>query len=234
MKTKFYFLPLFLVMILALSACGQKNQEKINSNLNEDIIIDVNEENFEEDYEASMEEMFAKGKSFKCLVSQENPEGEMDFIYYIDGKKERFRTEARVTDKAQGLVINSVSIFKDNYNYFWDDLTNKDGMKMKIEEDDSDDEYYQDDSDIEDEERLDLNERFNLKCSSWKVDEDMFELPKDKSFKDMSDLLNSFNNIPEMGSGSNEQNASDIDYCSFCSLVPAGGDRDDCLSSCAQ
>ena len=46
MKTKFYFLPLFLVMILALSACGQKNQEKINSNLNEDIIIDVNEENF--------------------------------------------------------------------------------------------------------------------------------------------------------------------------------------------
>ncbi len=231
MKTKFYFLPLFLVMILTLSACGQKNQKENNTNLNEDIIIDVNEENFEENYEASIEEMFAKGKSFKCLVSQENPEGEMDFVYYIDGKKERFRTEARVTDKSQGLVINSVSIFKDNYNYFWDDLSNKDGMKMKIEEDDSDDEYYQDDSGIEDEEGLDLNERFNLRCSSWKVDEDMFELPKDKSFKDMSELLDPFDAISELGA---ESDGQDIDYCSFCDLIPAGSERDDCLSSCAQ
>jgi hypothetical protein len=231
MKTKFYFLPLFLVMILALSACGQKNQEKINSNLNEDIIIDVNEENFEEDYEASMEEMFAKGKSFKCLVSQENPEGEMDFIYYIDGKKERFRTEARVTDKAQGLVINSVSIFKDNYNYFWDDLSNKDGMKMKIDEDNDN---YQDDSDFEDEEKIDLDERFNLKCSSWKVDESMFELPKDKSFKDMSELLNPSNLLYEVGGGNSEEDIDNIDYCSFCDLVPAGDERDNCLSSCAQ
>ncbi|HOZ53149.1 MAG TPA: hypothetical protein PK142_00545 [bacterium] len=234
MKTKFYFLPLFLVMILALSACGQKNTGNNNSDSRDDVIIDLDEENFEEDYEASMEEMFAKGKSFKCTVSENNSEGEMNFIYYIDGKKERFRTEARVTDKTQGLVINSVSIFKDDYNYFWDDLTNKDGMKMKIEDDEDDNDYYQNDSEIEDDEKLDLNERFKLKCSSWRVDENMFDLPKDKSFKDMSELLNSFNAIPEMGSGSDEQGSGAVDYCSFCDLVPAGGDRDECLSSCAQ
>lgn len=235
MKTKIYFLPIILLAVLVLSACGNKNQSSNEPILNgsEEVVIDSNEDDFE-DYEATIEEMFLKGKSLKCLMSDEGPEGKIDIVYYIDGKKERFRAESKITGNSHlGGVMNSVSILKDGYSYSWDDLINKDGIKFKIEEDEMDDEVYDNDFGLEEEfEGSELDEKFNLKCSSWRVNEKMFDLPKDKSFKDISDTSDSFDEMYDINSEADIN--SDMDFCSFCILLPEGADRDECLSDCSQ
>ncbi|MFA7601167.1 MAG: hypothetical protein WCY43_02980, partial [Patescibacteria group bacterium] len=141
--------------------------------------------------------------------------------------------EMKTIDKEQGLEINSVNIIKDNWSYFWDDLTNKDGMKINLEEDDED--LASDDLEDEDE-LVDMDEVFDFKCKSWKVDNSKFDLPKDKNFKDLSSLMNTFNQSIPVSSGQgideNSFNMQDIDLCAYCEMIEDPADKQECLSSC--
>lgn len=232
MKRKIYLLPVVLLAVLILSGCSSKNNENNNTTLEDgEVIIDLSDENSSAEYEATMEEMFLKGKSLKCTMSDKSEDVEIDAVYYIDGKKERFRAEAKMTASALGEPINSVSIVKDGYTYIWDDLTNTDGSKFKIEDEEDDYDEYDNDFGFEEEsDDLDLDEKMNLKCTSWKVDNDMFDLPKDKTFNDMSDLSNSFNDMSDVDMEFDAD--GEMDYCSICNMIPEGEDRDECLSAC--
>ncbi|MFA7050053.1 MAG: hypothetical protein WC164_03010 [Patescibacteria group bacterium] len=231
--SKLYFLPLFLVLIFSLSACGQKNNSNQENNSSQESSFLENDNGEESYFSSSVTEMFKEGKPLECSAEINDAYADMTAVYYFDNKNERVRVEMKTIDKEQGLEINSVSIIKDNWSYFWDDLTNKDGMKINLEEDDED----LSSEDLEDEDELvDMDEVFDFKCKSWKVDNSKFDLPKDKNFKDLSSLMNTFNQSIPVSSGQgvdeNSFNMQDIDLCAYCEMIEDLNDKQECLDSC--
>ena len=233
--SKLYFLPLFLILVFSLSACGQKNNPDSENSLSGK--IDSLEDGEEDSYfSSSVVEMFKKEKPLQCSVEINDSYTEMKAVYYFDNKAKKVRVEMKTIDKEQGLEIHSVNIIKDDWSYFWDDVSNQDGMKFKLE-DGEDDEVF---DNLESEEDLvDMNEVFDFKCKSWKVDSSKFDLPKDKNFKDLSSLMNDFNQInPAIlneGGQSNSNSSFDmgeIDFCSYCDMVLDEVDKQECLNSC--
>jgi hypothetical protein len=79
-------------------------------------------------------DMFEKEKPLKCSAEVNDLEGQLKAVYYFDNKNKMVRVEMEMIDKNTGLTTNTVSIIRDNWNYFWDDLMNKDGMKVKFNE----------------------------------------------------------------------------------------------------
>ena len=175
-------------------------------------------------------DMFKKGKPLECSTEVNNLEGHIKAVYYFDNKNEMVRVEMEMLDKNTGLTTNTVSIIKDNWNYFWDDLMNKDGMKIKFDENEDS---------ISPTENLSLEDsdlKFDFVCKDWKVDSSKFDLPKDKSFKDLSGMMDNLNTLPNdsFDSNSDSPNISLDNLCEMCNFLPDGPDKIDCLSDCDQ
>lgn len=215
--SKFYLLPVLLVFLLFLSACAQKNDNE----------MPMDEESF---FSGTALDLFNQKKPIQCTATFEDEEGVVEMTYYFDNKGERFRVESNILNKYDAGKINSYGILKDDWYYFWDDLTNTDGMKTKIFEEEDEDDYEEEDT--KDENDFDLEEEFDFKCKSWKVDDSFFELPKDKSFKDLTDMLGDINLIDSGSSDPAGLDFNNTDFCSYCDMLPAGPERDECLEGC--
>lgn len=189
--------------------------------------LDGKEESY---FSEKVTDMFQKEKPLRCFTEVNSLEGQIKAVYYFDNQNKMVRVEMEVFDKNTGLTINTVSIIKDNWNYFWDDLMNKDGMKVKFDENE-DSVLLTENLDLED---SDL--KFDFVCKDWKVDSKKFNLPKDKSFKDLSVMIDDSNTLPSNPSNldSNLINNSLDNLCEVCNLLPDGPDKMDCLSACSQ
>jgi hypothetical protein len=168
-------------------------------------------------------DMFKQGKPLECSSEVNDLGGSLKAVYYFDNQNKMVRTEMDVLNKSSNLTINTVSIIKDDWNYFWDNLMNKDGMKVKLEE--SQDSILPTEGLIQ---NSDL--KFEFLCEDWVVDSSKFDLPKDKSFKDLSDMTNSFN-LPN-NTSTNSNNTSLGNLCEMCNFLPEGPEKTDCLNSC--
>ncbi len=205
--SKFYLLFFLLIFVFSFSACTKKKDD------DEALIINNGELTQEESYFSStVADLFKQKKPLQCAVSIEDEEAIVNMTYYFDNNGEKFRVETNSVNKSDASKVNSFGIFKDDWYYFWDDLMNKDGMKTKIEGE-ADEEY-----------NIDMNEEFEFKCKSWTIDNSFFELPKDKPFKDLTEMFNNFDSVDSL-----EYN---LDACSYCEILPAGPDRDECLNDC--
>lgn len=209
---KFYLLLALIIFAFSFSACSKKdNQEKTNDERGESI---VKEESY---FSGSVASLFEQKKPLQCTANFEDEEGSVNMTYYFDNKGEKFRVNTYLISKYDSNKINSFGIFVSDWYYFWDDFENIDGMKTKIfEENDNDDS----DSDYD----FDMDEDFDFKCKSWEVDSSFFDLPKDKTFKDLTEMFNSINFIDSVD--------SDFNFCSYCEMLPAGPERDECLNDC--
>lgn len=178
-------------------------------------------------FSESVVEMMKKDKPLECSTKMENQESAIEAVYYFDNKNEKVRVDMQVVSKDGGVNINTTSIIRDGWNYFWDNLTNKDGMKIKVED-------YQNPEEVD--YGVDVDEKFDFKCKSWRVDSSKFDLPSDKSFMDLSDLVEGFDDFSVTSGDYNNldsnMEADTFNPCDFCNLIPAGSERDDCLSSC--
>jgi len=237
--SRVYLLPLFLLLIFSLSACGKKNEDQPSKPIsdNKSDVVEESLDNEESYFSSSVIDMFKKEKPLQCSVEIENEEATMSAVYYFDNKGERIRVEMNTVDKGQGMRFNSVSIIKDGWNYFWDDLMNKEGMKMKLEEGETEDEA----GDEIKQDTVDMDEVFDFKCKSWNIDDSKFDLPNDKTFKDLSSLMNGFN--PSVQTPANQSNSTNpsaeipavgekIDVCSYCDMIQGVEARQECLNSC--
>ncbi len=189
--------------------------------------LDGKEESYFSD---KITDMFEKGKSLECSAEVNNLEGHMKAVYYFDNQNKMVRVEMEIFDKNTALTTNTVSIIKDSWNYFWDDLMNKDGMKIEFDEEKDSilatENFTLEDSDL----------KFDFICKDWKVDSSKFDLPKDKSFKDLSMVMDELNVSPNNPSipDSNSSNTSFDNLCEVCNFLPDGPDKMDCLSACSQ
>jgi hypothetical protein len=175
-------------------------------------------------------DMFEKGKPLECSSEVSDVEGSIKAVYYFDNQNKMVRVEMEALNKATGSTTNTVSIIRDNWNYFWDDLMNKDGMKIKFDENE--------DSILPTENLAveDSNVNFNFVCKDWKVDPSKFDLPKDKSFKDLSGMMDGLNVSTDNQSDPNNNmpSVSLDNLCEMCNLLPEGSERTECLESCQQ
>lgn len=216
-----------LTIMLALTGCGHKTDNNQPVNTEKPVGAQENlADNQEESYfSEKIVDMFKKGKPLVCTTEMESEEGLMTAVYYFDNANERLRVDMKMVGKGDGVNVNTTSISKDGWDYFWDDLMNKDGLKVKIEEDNDTAETGS---------PVDNEEKFEFRCRSWQVEADKFELPADKSFKDISDLGQIGGTMPVTTETTVTTGAtgSAPDVCSFCNMIPAGPERDECLSSC--
>ncbi len=220
--SKIYLLPLILLLIFVLAACGKKDdpdlgpeEVKKEGEVKEELLL------------TTAKELLNRAESLYCEAEYEFEEGIMKSVYYFDNENERMRMDSGATIKDGEIAYNMSFIIKDNWAYMWDDSMNINGLKMTVETRE----------DIE-QDQADLEKELEFNCRSWSVDDSVFILPADKSFPDMSDFLEQIQSM-EMPSPDDYQplsaedfQAADFDPCSFCDMYPAGQLRDDCLDSC--
>ena len=214
-KTNLFLIFFLFVFLFSFSACTSKKEKDV------DIQIEGIEAGIDNsDFSGSVLDIFAKKKPLKCEVEIDNLEGSVKMTYYFDNNGEKFRAESEIINKSSGESFLSVGIFKDDWYYFWDDITNTDGMKTKILEEDN---YHENEGDYS---SIDIEEEFNFNCVDWKVDTSLFDLPADKSFKDLTEIFTDldFINTPNDVNG--------VDTCSYCEMIPDGPEREECLLSC--
>ncbi len=138
---------------------------------------------------------------------------------YTDGKK-RMYSEASV--KFDGNDMTMYSLVDGDWAYSWRKGSNE-GTKFNIKELDKDEaEQYLPDSGFIDknDENIDdsLENNPKYKCTAWKVDANLFAVPKNITFKNLSDMMNDLENkqknLQEKFNGENK-NAEAV-----CDMVP--------------
>lgn len=223
-KHQLYLITGFLGLTLLLAGCGQKGAKE------EATEIKTGDNNQEESYfSEKVADMFKKGQPLECRTEMEDEEGILSAIYYFDNANERLRADMKMVNKENGITVNTVSITRDGWDYFWDDLMNKGGIKLKIEGTEAEVR-----AEANAEAPIDKEEKFEFRCRPWQVDASKFELPADKSFQDISNLGQINNAIPTIPGNNNsmEMSGSIPDVCSFCGMIPEGPEKEECLNSC--
>lgn len=223
-KHQLYLITGFLGLSLLLAGCGQKGAKE------EATEIKTGDNNQEESYfSEKVADMFKKGQPLECRTEMEDEEGILSAIYYFDNANERLRADMKMVNKENGITVNTVSITRDGWDYFWDDLMNKGGIKLKIEGTEAEAR-----AEANAEAPIDKEEKFEFRCRPWQVDASKFELPADKSFQDISNLGQINNAIPTIPGNNNsmEMSGSIPDVCSFCGMIPEGPEKEECLNSC--
>lgn len=221
-KNQFYLFIVFLGLSLVLAGCDRQASNNQPASTNNDVAGNQEESYFSE----KVADMFKKGQPLECRTEMETEEGAMTAVYYFDNVSQQFRVDMKMVAKDNGIAINTTSITKEDWNYFWDDLMNKDGMKVKLDQ--------EADAGADTKSPIDSEEKFEFRCRPWQVEKDKFELPVDKNFKDISNLGQAGGAIPATATvPATVKTTGEVpNVCSFCSMLPEGPEKVECLSSC--
>lgn len=145
---------------------------------------------------SSIRDLLASGKSQKCTVSlsETNEKGiktDTQGTVYISGKNMAEDIAVTSTDKAMPNV-NMRMISDGTYMYTWNTESKAQGMKIKMTEptEDSADKTKPTNTGVN------LDEKVNMKCSVWAVDNSKFIVPTDVKFADLSEMMKNIPTVP--------------------------------------
>lgn len=185
-KTKF---SLVIISAILLSACTATPPKGSENQAGE------NKTETEQSQSSSLRDLIALGKNQKCVVTTSTTDEEgikTDTIstIYISGKKMAQEVSVASSDKKTPNV-NMRMISDGEFMYSWNTESKNQGMKIKITE--------PSDGGVQNTNgqsgSVDLDNKFDMKCSGWLVDNGMFTIPSDVQFTDLSELMK---NIPTM------------------------------------
>ena len=111
-----------------------------------------------------------QGGAYKCEITQYVGEVANSGTMYINGKN----VKGEYTTVVEGMTINSSFISLDGYAYTWSSVSPGIGFKMKTGENNTNETYAWDPSQIGD-----------YNCENWVVDAEKFEIPKDITFQEI-------------------------------------------------
>ena len=168
---KLYVLSFVLLWMFFLTWCNQNGWAI--SDKQEDVTI-INQESLDEgeSFNATMMEVFKKGKTVTCEFSMDMDGTPAKWIFYVEGKKMRYSTNA----SSQGVEMEVDVIVKDWFSYSWSNLQPNEWFKMK--EADDEDKY----EDVGAEER---DQKVNFTCKKG-VPSGIFDLPKGIKFQEFN------------------------------------------------
>ena len=223
MKSKKLFIVLFIFGLIALAiglimSSKQDNSLTIEKSDDVDNTIENNieeiNENEEESFLGSIQDLLTRGKSLKCTYNIADGEGEATGVIYVSGNK--IRSEVEITEDAGGKMKVD-SIITEDWMYTWNSFM-PGGTKMNIKEMQSEtgEDYSQDEADK-------MKEEMDYKCRSWIPDNSKFAVPADVEFKDMTEMMQGFD-MEEMEENAERANA---ELCEMCEML-TGEARDAC------
>ena len=180
--------------------------------------------NKEEDFSGSMVELMARGKSLKCTYKQTEEEDGVEtegVIYVADNN---VRTEINVLDMEEGNEVRMDMILNGDWVYVWTSAQ-VNGMKMKVV-DLPEGEDFDANEDI-----ADLEEEIDMKCRPWIKDNSKFEVPTDREFDDITELMEGFQGIDldeAIEEGEADAEAAREQLCAMCETAPTQELIDQC------
>jgi hypothetical protein len=124
----------------------------------------------------SLRELLGLGKNVTCTMTY--PKGNGSGTVYVAG--ERVRGDFN-TPGPEGEMMESHMIRDNEYGYFW---TGAEGTKIKIDET-----QQAETTEKSQQESVDLDEEVDMDCSSWSVDNSMFNVPQGVEFTDLSEAM---------------------------------------------
>jgi hypothetical protein len=160
----------------------------------------------------SINELFDMKRPMQCTW-KESATGDSDVtnIMYINGKK-------FYQDVTMGDIGHSFTIFDGEYLYIWSDFNNV-ASKMKNTGATTSIKPGQ--------ESAGLDQKKNFVCEKWSADNSVFEPPRDKSFKDVTEEMNQvFEGLDEGDLEKAKQQA-----CDMCQRAPTQALKNECLEN---
>lgn len=143
----------------------------------------------EESFFGSMQDLMVRGKSTKCTFDMldENSVNRGKSIIYTAGGK--IYSEVDFEDE-NGKWKKAYTIINGDWSYVWTDITPQQGVKMNI----ADIKNIGDNDQKDSETAKEIRKKMNYKCRPWISDNSKFVPPSDIVFKDMSTMMQGFNN----------------------------------------
>jgi len=187
MSTKTTF-SLVIISAILLSACTAKAPGVENQ---------AGEAGTEQSQKTSLRDLIGLGKNQKCTVTtsitdEDGIKTDTEGVFYISGKKMAQEVTVTSTDK-ETPKVNMRMISDGEYMYTWNNENKDQGMKLKITEPEKEDVDVK--SGEAKYESFDMDEKVDLKCSPWIVNNSVFTVPSDVQFTDLSEMMK---NIPTM------------------------------------
>lgn len=133
----------------------------------------------QEVFKWTAKDLFKKGESVECSFTFENEETKEDWTIYVDQGK--MKTIAKVLLKKENMNMEAYSITRDGYTYTRSNIQKSQWAKFKNMGDEGNEEIYNEDP-------LDDKE-VNFICKNTNIEENIFNIPTDVSFIDITDYL---------------------------------------------
>jgi outer membrane lipoprotein-sorting protein len=204
----------------------------------------------------SFSQLMQMGGNYTCTFTDSSDEGTVNGTTYIAASENKFRTDYNIdrenlvaqTESESDIAFNfqNGSIISDGeFVYIWSPETNQ-GMKMAFDPNDSN---FLDNFDRQDEEgnktiqTFDQDQAMEYNCKPWKVENSKFIPPAEVTFVDFSaqfeQIKSMMNTMQPEGNVENNTSASTqteagldmSEMCTFCTQLPAGEARTECLAA---
>lgn len=184
-------ISLVILSAVLLSACTTKTPTGTDTQAGEQ-----NSPQTEQSVSTSLRDLLSLGQNQKCVVStsttdEDNVKTDTESTIFISGKKMAQEVQVKSTDKAVP-TINMRMISDGIYMYTWNTETKAQGMKIKITEPTTENTNTTNTNNGS----VNLDDKVDMKCSPWLVDNSKFTIPTDVTFTDLSELMKNIPTVP--------------------------------------
>jgi len=184
-------ISLCLISAVLLSSCTTKTPTGTDTQAGENNSVQT-----EQSVTSSLRDLLTAGQNQKCAFStsttdEENVKTDTTGTIYIFGKKMAQDVQVISTDKTSPS-INMHMISDGTYMYTWNAENKEQGMKIKITEPSP----TGNTTNQSENGSVNLDDKVNMKCSTWLVDNNKFNIPTDVVFTDLSEFMKNIPTVP--------------------------------------
>jgi len=181
---KIGLMSIVLMLSLALTGCGEKKQITENAPVPPTPPTPVVTEPVKDTFSGNVEELLARGKSVKCVTTDETDGTKMEGEFYVDGVGARTKSITKITAK-DGKIENSNMLMTKEAIYMWPEGA-KEGLKMPVAKPEAA-ENTKDVPVSKNYPEVDKrDQKYNFSCEAWTLDEAVFVIPADVKFIDQA------------------------------------------------
>ena len=195
-------LALVTTSAILLAACTAPTQAPTDQKI-------TPESGSEQGITASVRDLLGMGKNVKCTFStsetdEDGVKTDTSGTVYISGKNMAEDVKVVSSDKEVGTV-NMKMISDGTTIYSWNPELKTQGMKFKMMDETAAETSEPTKAQSQ---NANIDEKIDMKCSDWNVDNSVFSVPTDVKFSDLTEMMKNIPtmpaNIPNYGGDSGE------------------------------
>lgn len=207
---------------------GQPTDDSMAVQENSEQQADVSDS---ESFTGSFADLLRLGQTYTCTYAEQTDNGQQQGTVYVANERMRgdFEISSSETGNMEGHVIRD-----GNWMYVWGDTP----LGMFANKYEYDVNAMSGEGETEKNKNFDIDEEFDFDCDSWNVDTSKFNPPANISFQDISTNMQMLQENSEaaesmMGGDTYTETTGEKPQinCSVCDAIPAGEQREQCLSA---